>query len=234
VLAVQRFAAAASLPTLNIDKNNIGVAGISAGGAMAQQFHVAQSATIKHMASIAGPPYWCAQDSISNALSSCEYNPFMISTSTLVNAAKNAFSQKTIDDPVNMNSSRVWMFSGKSDTVVFSGVVEKGIEFYKTFISNAEQVEYVNNIAAQHSWVTGPPFAYGNSCSYQGSPYVNNCNYDASGEFLKFWFPSESLKQPVKFVDSNVRCTSLRHPFSKFFHSFWSLINPNLFHLANP
>jgi hypothetical protein len=106
------------------------------------------------------------------------------------------------DDPANMNSSRIWMFTGTKDTVVVSGVIFKAVEYYQQYVSNYDQIKLVSNVPAEHSWVTS---SYGNKCDYEGSPYVNNCGFDGSGEFLKHWFPDQQLAGPVDKVDANVR-----------------------------
>jgi hypothetical protein len=67
--------AAASLSevtrSLNIDKTQISVSGISSGGFMAHQFHVAHSFNVMGAGIVAGGPYYCAQGSIADAVRKC-------------------------------------------------------------------------------------------------------------------------------------------------------------------
>jgi hypothetical protein len=67
--------AAASLSevgrSLNIDKTQISVSGISSGGFMAHQFHVAHSSNVMGAGVVAGGPYYCAEGSIANAITKC-------------------------------------------------------------------------------------------------------------------------------------------------------------------
>lgn len=56
---------------LNIDKEKISVSGVSAGGAMAHQFHVAHSAHIMGVGVVAGVPYMCAQGDIRLGIAYC-------------------------------------------------------------------------------------------------------------------------------------------------------------------
>ena len=90
--------AAVNLPQLNIDKTQTTVSGISSGGYMAAQLHVAYSATFKKGAGIvAGGPYYCAEGSVFDALSRCMSSPSGIPTSRLVSTTNNWASAGLID-----------------------------------------------------------------------------------------------------------------------------------------
>jgi len=68
--------AAVNLPALNIDKTQTTVSGLSAGGFMAVQLHVAYSATFaKGAGVVAGGPFYCAEGSIVNATGRCMASP---------------------------------------------------------------------------------------------------------------------------------------------------------------
>lgn len=54
-----------------IDANQISVSGISSGGFMAHQFHVAHSEHIMGVGIVAGGPYYCAQGSMLDAVGRC-------------------------------------------------------------------------------------------------------------------------------------------------------------------
>jgi hypothetical protein len=56
---------------LNIDKTNISVSGISSGGFMAHQFHVAHSADLVGAGIIAGGPYYCAEGNVIKGMTEC-------------------------------------------------------------------------------------------------------------------------------------------------------------------
>jgi poly(3-hydroxybutyrate) depolymerase len=57
--------------SLNIDKAQISVSGISSGGFMAHQFHIAHSSNVMGAGIVAGGPYYCAEGSIANAITKC-------------------------------------------------------------------------------------------------------------------------------------------------------------------
>src|SRR5262247_1757385 len=69
-LAACRVLASDPLPALGAEPA-VTVSGISAGGFMAVQFHVAHSSTVKGAAVLAGGPFYCAQGSLWTALNNC-------------------------------------------------------------------------------------------------------------------------------------------------------------------
>lgn len=173
--------AAVNLPPLNIDKTQTTVSGLSSGGFMAVQLHVAYSATFKKGAGIvAGGPYYCAQGSIATATGACMANPSAISTSALVSNTNNWASQGLIDPVANLQSSKVYLFSGSIDSVVTPGVMDALKTYYNSFVP-AANVVYKNNLAAEHAMITDD---YGSTCSTKGSPYINDCNFDLAGAIL--------------------------------------------------
>lgn len=65
-------AAPVPLPSYNVDPALTSVSGLSSGGFMAVQLHVAFSATFKAGAGIvAGGPYYCAQGAVGTATGPC-------------------------------------------------------------------------------------------------------------------------------------------------------------------
>ena len=117
--------AAVDLPKLNIDKTQTTVSGLSSGGFMAVQLHVAYSATFAKGAGIvAGGPFHCAEGSIVNATGRCMASPAGIPTSTLINTTSNWASQGFIDPVSNLQTSKVYLFSGSKDTTVVPGVMD--------------------------------------------------------------------------------------------------------------
>src|SRR6185369_13379 len=61
-----------TLPRYNVDPSTVTVSGISSGGAMAIQAHVAYSGTFKHAAIFAGAAYTCAQGNVALAIGRCQ------------------------------------------------------------------------------------------------------------------------------------------------------------------
>jgi len=149
----------------------------------------------------AAPPYYCAQNQLSNALTSCTILPSFININNLWSATSNAFSQGQIDNPNNLQNDRVWLFTGTQDTVVYPGVVQVSAQYYQKFVPSNENF-LVGNISAEHAWITDN---YGNSCSYLGSPYINNCGFDASLSLLRHIYNTTTLKPRTSYVSGNMK-----------------------------
>lgn len=66
-------------------------------------------------------PFFCAQDKVTIALSSCTVKPDGISVSKLVAITHATALTHTIDNPNNMQNDRVFIFSGTLDTVIVPG-----------------------------------------------------------------------------------------------------------------
>ncbi len=96
---------AAPLPSLNIDKNQHTVSGISSGGYMAVQLHVAYSATFKTGAGvIAGGPFNCAENSFINGIVRC-LGRTTIPVSDLVKTTNEWAKTGLIDPTTNLAAS---------------------------------------------------------------------------------------------------------------------------------
>ena len=172
------------------------VSGVSSGGFMAAQMHVAYSADVDGAAVIAGGPFYCAKGSETSALTDCMSLPILISTSDLISYTNEQASSGAIDPTSNLSGSKAWVFSGMLDTVVNKGVVEALVTYYQNYGVDVT-TEY--GIASEHSWVTND---YGNACYMLMSPYMNNCDYDSTGTFLNILY--SGLKASVSAVSSNL------------------------------
>ena len=173
--------AAVNLPALNIDATQTTVSGLSAGGYMAVQLHVAYSATFKKGAGVvAGGPFYCAQGSVVTATGACMASPASISVPTLVTNTNNWASQSLIDPVSNLQNSRLYLFSGTLDSAVKTGVMDALKTYYNSYVP-AANVLYKKDIAAEHAMVTDD---YGSACSTKAAPYINDCNFDLAGAML--------------------------------------------------
>ena len=174
--------AAVNLPALKIDKTQTTVSGLSAGGFMAVQLHVAYSATFaKGVGVVAGGPFNCAEGSVVNATGRCMASPAGIPTSTLVSTTNTWASQGAIDPVANLQNSKVYLFSGTLDSAVKTGVMDALRTYYNSFVP-AANVVYKKDIAAEHAMVTDD---YGNGCTTKAAPYISNCNFDLAGAMLQ-------------------------------------------------
>jgi hypothetical protein len=142
------LATVVTLPKYNVGFSNVSVSGISSGGYMAAQMHVAYSKTIKKGAGvIAGGPVYCSQGNVSIATGPCMADtgsrnlPYLISTI-------NTWSGNGYIDPTsNLAASKVYLFSGTIDSTVKQPVMNDLNTMYLNYIGSAN-VTYKNNIAA--------------------------------------------------------------------------------------
>src|SRR2546421_2642218 len=110
--------AAEPLPALHAEHGGATASGVSSGGYMAVQLHVAHSASIAGVGVLAGGPYYCAQGSLFTALYNCMTpgfwtpvtRPSLLKTETDVLA-----SSGRIDATAHLAKSRAWLFSGRND-----------------------------------------------------------------------------------------------------------------------
>jgi poly(3-hydroxybutyrate) depolymerase len=154
------------------------VTGVSSGGYMASQLHVAYSGIFKGAAIVAAGPYYCAQDNLIRALLACTSTFASDQLSTLETDASTWSSQGLIDPIGNLSGQPVWVFHGTNDTTVQTALTNDLVAFYQHF---GASVTYNHTAPAGHAWVSpyGP-----NPCNVTRSPYLNNCGTDPQREFL--------------------------------------------------
>jgi predicted phage tail protein len=157
---------------------DVTVSGLSSGAFMAVQMHVAFSETINGAAIFAGGPYYCAQGNLMYAYGQCMDTYLGVPmVERLVSQTRQDATQKKIDDPSNLADDRVYLFSGKSDTVVHPEVMQSLQDYYLSFIKATNLVgDY--NFDAEHCL---PTLDYGEACTRLSSPYIGKCNFDGAG-----------------------------------------------------
>lgn len=177
------------LPEMNALPDQTSISGLSSGAFMAAQFHVAYSKDLVGAAIVAGGPWNCAStfswvSPLTNALTSCmdpcKYTWFICPAwffpngSDLAGQAKEAVAAGEIDDVSNLLDDKVYIFSGRNDDTVVSGVVDATQEFYRAMGLSDEQVFYNKSVDAGHAFITDD--ASDAPCDVTQSPYINNCN----------------------------------------------------------
>jgi hypothetical protein len=141
-------------------------------------YTVAFSETINGAAIFAGGPYYCAQANLMYAYGQC-MDTYLGTPSIerLVTTTKQNANLKKIDNPANLADDRVYLFSGKSDTVVHPEVMQSLQEYYLNFI---KATNLVGDFAldAEHCI---PTLDYGEACTRLSSPYIGKCDFDGAG-----------------------------------------------------
>ncbi|MGQ0544779.1 MAG: extracellular catalytic domain type 2 short-chain-length polyhydroxyalkanoate depolymerase [Betaproteobacteria bacterium] len=185
--------AAEPLPALRADLRQVTASGLSSGGYMAVQLHVAHSATVKGVGVIAGGPYYCAHGSLWTAYHNCMtpglWSP-LPDAKLLKDETDRLAKAKRIDPTANLAAARVWIFHGMRDRTVYPAVVQGLREYYGFYKVKAELVDHK---PAGHAMVTED--AGNMDCAATRDPYINDCDYDAAGELLKHILGS--LKNPA-------------------------------------
>ncbi|MFC3890574.1 hypothetical protein ACFOWZ_03755 [Lentzea rhizosphaerae] len=146
------------------------VSGLSSGGFLANQLHVAYSSVFQGAGIFSAGAYDCAQNSVNTAQFACmdTFQPRK-TPAELEQLTRTRATAGTVDPPQNLSGDPVWLFHGTADQTVDRAVNDDLATYYRDFGAG---VVYNNTTAAGHAWVSpiGP-----NSCGSTTSPYVNNC-----------------------------------------------------------
>jgi hypothetical protein len=161
---------------------------------MAVQFGVAWSSIIKGVGVIAGGPYYCAQGTAADGLLG-NFSAELRATGPCMKGPPPdlaALFEKTdewargddIDDPRNIASQHIYVFTGYNDTVVAPKVGEAAYRFYLHYLGdrNNGNLFYQSAIGAGHSQVTAD---YGLPCNKNEGYFIDDCNYDQAGIILQ-------------------------------------------------
>ena len=163
------------------------VSGLSSGGFMAAQMHVAFSDTIEGAAIFAGGPYYCAQGSVITATTSCMATG-LITTSTLYSKIQSYAKSGSIDDYSNIADDKVFILDGTNDHTVNPKVGKADQELYEKL---GAKIETDYTIKAGHGM---PTLSTGVSCSTTASPYINNCGYNGAYLSLNYLYGGDLVE----------------------------------------
>lgn len=169
-----------TLPKLNIDTQSITISGISSGGYMANQYHIAYSEQVSGAAILSAGPFGCAQGDLKIALTACMNNLNAINPSSSLEKMKEAETKKSIAKLNNLAHDKVWIFHGKQDVTVSQNVNQALVEMYRSL---AVDIHSEFDLPAGHGY---PTENFGVACEETQSPFINNCQYDAAGQLLSY------------------------------------------------
>ena len=185
------------LPPRGADLTTTSVSGLSSGGYMAGQFHVAHSETVKGAGIVAAGPYACVE-SVDNplihvagmkaaqAIQSCMLGLYRAAgvpnAQSLARRAAGYAQTGKIDALENMSDDRVYVFTGAEDKTVVTPIVEVGADFYRAVGVPDESILFVKDeIDAAHAFITQDQ---GADCGEEGPHYISDCDYDQAGKIL--------------------------------------------------
>ncbi|GMR17199.1 MAG: PHB depolymerase family esterase [Gammaproteobacteria bacterium] len=170
-------------------RGRVTVSGVSAGGYMAVQTHVALADRVSGAGIVAGGPYHCAQGSVGNALGRCMSGDGL-DVPALVSFTRQAAASGQIAATGSLQDARVWLFHGARDAVVSAAVVSALADYYREFMP-AGQIKLVDDVEAVHGW---PTVDTGNACLEMGGDFINACGFDTAGNLLSHLY--ENLEPP--------------------------------------
>jgi len=204
--AVPPSALPSPLPALAVATDAITVSGLSSGGYMAGQFHVAYSASLAGAAVLAGGPLGCSRGSMVLAMVECSCPAAAASPAgqvpvglgplacrrplpaALAARADAAVQQNRahLDDPRHLARQRVYLMAGAQDPVVPPALVAAQAEFYRRHGVRPEALRLRTVPGAAHGLpAPGGPV----QCDVTAPPYLTNCpGVDAAGELLAWLY----------------------------------------------
>jgi predicted esterase len=183
------------LAAAGIAPGSVTVSGISGGGYMAVQFHVAHSALVHGAGIVAAGPYYCAEDSMRLALGRCMNGDDPIPTGELVSSTSRLALEEAIDPIANLADDRVWLFHGAADHIVAKPVVDALAAYYALLVAPAN-IRRIEHPVAGHTFPTESKDAA--ACGVTASPYVGNCGIDGARELLQqLYGPLRAGRKPA-------------------------------------
>jgi poly(3-hydroxybutyrate) depolymerase len=208
---------AEELPALKADLTKISVSGLSSGGYMAGQFHVAYSKTVIGAGIVAAGPFGCAKSSgadafpffpaalalnFAQATGGCMAGALsslgVLDSQRLLKIAQTLAQDAKIDALDNLKRGKVYLYSGENDRIVAAAVVRAARDFYLAAGVPAENVEFVSGKPGGHAFSTD---GEGAACETSDPPYVNDCRYDQAGEILRFIYGALAPKGRAEAAD---------------------------------
>jgi poly(3-hydroxybutyrate) depolymerase len=179
------------LPGLGVDGAAVTVSGVSSGGFLAHQLHVALSRTVAGAGIYAAGPYACAGTefplTLFRALTVCAdmTGPFPFlgppDANRSMGAVRTAADAETIDATSGLAGDRVLLFAGRRDRLVPPSVVRTVADLYRAF-GVSEGLTIDDHVDAPHAMITE---SFGNACDVLAPPFINACGFDLAGATLQ-------------------------------------------------
>jgi poly(3-hydroxybutyrate) depolymerase len=181
--AMRDTARLGNVPALDIDLAETSSSGLSSGGFMAVQLHVAFSSSMKGVAVFAGGPFACSQGSVANALGKCMSSSSKLDPTPSIATTQQYASAGKIDPPAGVAAQRVFLFGGASDTTVAPGVMDGLHDYYLALGVAPQSLAFERKRPATGH--TMPTIDYGGDCATTAAPYLGKCGYDGAGKALE-------------------------------------------------
>jgi poly(3-hydroxybutyrate) depolymerase len=189
------------------DAANITISGISSGAGMAVQYAVAHSASVKGVASIAGPSWACAQGYVTKAVNDCMCgrNTPLPDAEPLAHRLASSGDIDPLQGGKPAALDEAFVFHSAKDVIVVPSTGEASIKFLKAFTGKAPKVDHGNvgdgSNQAAHG-ILAPQGADSCQATSSDHTYVRHCGEeDNARDLFKALFPSVVF-DPSKRTDS--------------------------------
>lgn len=190
-------------------KSRITVSGLSSGGFMAIQSHVAFAEKIGGAGVVAAGPYHCAQGDAQIALSRCMAGQ-ELAVEPLVAFTREAAAAGDVAPVTELESARVWVFHSPADSLVAPDTGGALHDYYRAFVPD-DQVAFIDDVETAHGW---PTLDSGTACLEMGGDFIYDCDYDTAGAILQQLYgdlePRAAGAEPGHLVEAD---------FSQYFGS---------------
>jgi poly(3-hydroxybutyrate) depolymerase len=187
-LAAAAFAAhaASPLPSLDVDKTQVSVSGLSSGAFMANQLGYAYSSTFMGVGVFAGGPFMCAGH---RNYTACMYNATISASQLNTMQADLTNWSGTNDDALsNVARQKVFLWVGSADTTVGPNPMNAVKTQYTNNGVPAANLAWNQQSGANHTFPTDFAGSGDNACGTAASPYISNCSFDGAGTMLKQFY----------------------------------------------
>ena len=187
---------------VSIDDQQVSVSGVSSGAYMAIQLHIAYSDIFMGVGSIAGGPYYCAEDWGPEKIDGIKLTCMMglgadVTAKKYIDAARKADADGTISPLANLKDDKIYLFNSQSDQVInpLLGLITK--TFYKDFVeSSASQIEawaFIPQYGPFYPVAHGMPTDNKLFDKYQNiGNLMTPCSPSNSQQYS--WFPNQFLR----------------------------------------
>ncbi|WP_333608602.1 extracellular catalytic domain type 2 short-chain-length polyhydroxyalkanoate depolymerase [Arsukibacterium sp.] len=158
------------------------VSGVSSGGYMAAQYHLAFAEQVSGAAIIAAGPIYCAQNSLQLAFAQCLGQPALPPAQALLDYITLQQQQGELAPVSALANDKVWLFHGSKDQTVHPQLSVALAQQYQQWLP-AEQIALVNDKPFAHHFPTNKSGL--TDCHSSDSPFIASCDYDAAGQLLQ-------------------------------------------------
>lgn len=174
------------LPQLNLAPE-VTVSGLSSGGYMAAQYHLAFAEQVTGAAIVAAGPLYCAQSSLQLAFAQCLGQPQLPPAQPLLDYISLQQQQGLLAPASALANDKVWIFHGSADNTVHPNLGQALAEQYQQWLPK-EHIFLVNDQPFAHHFPSNKPGL--TDCHSSSSPFIASCVYDTAGKLLSHLYGS--------------------------------------------